>query len=334
MKEVCILSIVVDIIYSVATFFIMMIPGIILKKAKMADESIGKGLSNLVLYIAQPALIFVSYLRDFSLDILINAAYVLVLSFVVHVIFTLIARLIYKTAPDKMRRMLEFATIFSNAAFMGIPLIAAVLEDTYPGATLYASIYNITFNIFLWSVGVKICTEGRDKNENGISDHVDAGKSGAGIIKALTHPVSIAAYLGLIVFCFSLHKYIPELITDSLVMLKNVVAPLSMIVLGFRFVDVDFKRVLKDKFMYIFLLARHIALPVIIIGLLKLLILVGLPISEVVVKAIVIMASAPAATSATMFAEKYDCDSAYVSGLVAVSTLASIATMPLVMLLV
>ena len=327
------MSIVLDIIYSVATFFIMMIPGIILKKTKMADEGIGKGLSNLVLYIAQPALIFVSYLRDFSIDILINAAYVLVLSFIVHIIFTILASITFKKAPDRMRRMLEFATIFSNAAFMGIPLISAVLEDAYPGATLYASIYNITFNIFLWSVGVKICTEGRDEDKNGVDDHCDAKRAQSGIVKALTHPVSIAAYLGLIVFCFSLHKFIPDLVTDSLAMLKGVVAPLSMIVLGFRFTDVDFKRVLKDKFMYLFLFARHLALPIITVGLMKLLVLIGIPIADVVIKAIAIMTSAPAATSATMFAEKYDCDSAYVSGLVAVSTLVSIATMPLVMLL-
>lgn len=327
------MDIVFDIIYNVAIFFIMMIPGVILKKAKMADEGIGKGLSNLVLYIAQPALILVSYLRDFSLDILVNAAYVLVISFVVHIIFTVLAKLIFKLAPDGMRRMLEFATIFSNAAFMGIPLIAAVLEDTYPGATLYASIYNITFNIFLWSVGVRICTEGKDGNDNGLSDHHDAKAAGAGIVKALKHPVSIAAYIGLIVFCFSLHSYIPALATDSLNMLRGLVAPLSMIVLGYRFTDVNFRAVLRDKFMYLFLLARHIALPLIIIGLMKLLILIGLPISDVVVKAIAIMTSAPAATSATMFAEKYDCDSAYVSGLVAVSTLVSIITMPLVMML-
>lgn len=327
------MDIVVDIIYSVAIFFILMIPGIILKNAKMADGSIGKGLSNLVLYIAQPALIFVSYLRDFSLEILINAAYVLVLSLVVHVIFTLLSRLAYKKAPDKMRRMLEFATIFSNAAFMGIPLIAAVLEDSYPGAVLYASIYNISFNLFLWSVGVMICTEGRDKNSNGVDDSREIKSLSSGIVKALTHPVSIAAYLGLIVFCLSLHSYIPDIITDTLGRLKELVAPLSMIVLGFRFTDVDFKRVLKDKFMYLFLLARHIVLPLIALGIMKLLILIGLPIADVVVKAIVIMASAPAATSATMFAEKYDCDSAYVSGLVAVSTLVSIVTMPLIMIL-
>jgi predicted permease len=328
------LNIVGDIIYNVAIFFMMMIPGIILKKAKMVDGGIGKGLSNLVLFIAQPALIFVSYLRDFSLEILINALNVLALSFIVHIIFTVIARIIYKTAPDKMRRMLEFATIFSNAAFMGIPLISAVLESSYPGATLYASIYNITFNIFLWSVGVRICTEGKDIDDNGVSDHIDEKWVKKGVLKALRHPVSIAAYLGLIVFCFSLHRYIPVIITDSLNRLQGLVAPLSMVVLGLRFVDVDFKRVLKDKFMYIFLVARHLALPVLVVFLIKLLMLIGLPISEVITKSVVIMVSAPAATSATMFAEKYDCDSAYVSGLVAVSTLVSIVTMPLVMLLV
>ena len=43
--------------------------------------------------------------------------------------------------------------------------------------------------------------------------------------------------------------------------------------------------------------------------------------------------AAPAAASATMFAEKYECDAAYVSGLVVASTIISVATMPLIMLL-
>ena len=45
------------------------------------------------------------------------------------------------------------------------------------------------------------------------------------------------------------------------------------------------------------------------------------------------MASAPAASSATMFAERYDCDAPYVSKLVTVSTLLSILTMPLITML-
>ena len=355
------MSIVTDIIYNVAIFFIMMIPGVILKKTKMADESIGKGLSNLVLYIAQPALIFVSYLRDFSLDILINAAYVLVLSFVVHVIFTVIAKLIYKSAPDKMRRMLEFATIFSNAAFMGIPLIAAVLEPSYPGATVYASIYNITFNLFLWSLGVKICTDNRDVNNNGIDDYDEhkelakktKHKSGASPLKALYHPVTIAAALGLCFFLLqnlfpALKAFLPDIalapgkltaancvpriVVEALTMLKGLVAPLSMVVIGLRLADMKFTGMLKDKYMYLFLALRHIILPLAVIGVVK---LVGLllPLSPEVGMVTVILASAPAATSATMFAEMYDCDANYVSRIVTVSTLLSIATMPLMLLL-
>ena len=71
---------VLSIINSVAILFIMMIPGVILKKCNMISDGFGKGLSNFVLYIAQPALIFVAYLKDFSMDILVNSLWVLLFS--------------------------------------------------------------------------------------------------------------------------------------------------------------------------------------------------------------------------------------------------------------
>ena len=115
------------VIYNVALLFIMMLPGIIMKKTNMSVNGFGKGISNLVLYVAQPALIFVAYLRPYSEEILLNSVYVLVLSILVHTLFAIVAMNTYKKAPDSMRRMLRFATIFSNAAFMGIPLIQAML---------------------------------------------------------------------------------------------------------------------------------------------------------------------------------------------------------------
>lgn len=327
------MDVALKVIYNVALLFIMMIPGILLKKCHLSTDGIGKGISNLVLYIAQPALIFLAYLRPFDQEILINSAYVLVLSIVVHVIFSVVAMNCFKKSPDGARRMLRFATIFSNAAFMGIPLISAVLEDTYPGATVYASIYNITFNLFLWSLGVYICTDKRDVNENGIEDDEEHIKQGASPLKALYHPVTIAAAIGLVFFILPIETYVPGLLTESFTMLKNLVAPLSMVVIGLRLADMDFKGIFKDKDMYIFLLLRHILLPLASLGVIKLVgLLIDIP--TVVEMVVIIMASAPAATSATMFAEKYDCDANYVSRLVTVSTLISIVTMPLILLLV
>ncbi len=318
------------IIYNVALLFIMMLPGIIMKKCKMSVDGFGKGISNLVLYIAQPALVFMAYVRPYDENILINSAYVFLLSIVVHGVFSAVAMLSYKKAPDSMRRMLRFATIFSNAAFMGMPLIRAVFGAE---ATVYASIYNITFNLFLWSLGVYICTDKRDVNENGIEDDEEHIKHGASPLKALYHPVTIAAVLGLIFFILPIEGYIPSIAIETLNNLGNLVGPLSMMVIGLRLADMDFRGIFKDKHMYVFLALRHVILPLVTLGIVKLVGLV-LPVHELVEMVIVTLAAAPAATSATMFAEKYDCDANYVSRLVTVSTLLSIATMPLIIMLV
>ena len=341
------MEVVVKIIYNVALLFIMMIPGVLLKKLKMVPDGFGKGLSNLVLYIAQPALIFLAYVRDFDAEILRNSAYVFALSIVAHALFAVFAMLCFKGAEDAQRRMLRFATIFSNAAFMGIPLISVVLEEAYPGATLYASIYNITFNLFLWSLGVFICTSNRDTNADGVDDYKEVSstkvnknddnkvKDGSGsILKALYHPVTIAAIIGLVFFILPINTYVPGLVTESLTMLKNLVAPLSMVVIGLRLADMKFDGVLKDKHMYLFLAMRHVILPLIIIAIIKLLSLCGINVEYVVSMVVVILAATPAASSATMFAEKFDCDAQYVSRLVTISTIISIATMPLLLMLV
>ena len=315
-----------NLIYKVAILFIMMIPGIIMKKFRLSTDGLGKGISNLVLYIAQPALIFIAYLRDFDKTVLLNSLWVFLFSFVAHGIFTVGAYMFFKKAEDGKRRMLRFATIFSNAAFMGIPLIDAVLGGE---ATLYASIYNITFNLFLWSLGVFICTEGRaaESTEDG-----DCSSKGGkiSILKALLHPVTVAAALGLVFFITPLNEYIPTLVTESLEMLKNLVAPLSMIVIGLRLADLDLHGFFKDRSLYIFVSLRHIVLPLAVAAVMRLLLLCGVLISTDVIKVVIILACTPAASSATMFAERYDCDAAYVSKLVATSTVLSLITMPLV----
>ena len=314
------MGIALDIIYNVGILFIMMIPGIILKKAKLCGDGFGKGVSNLVLYVAQPCLIFRAYLKPFDMEVLKNALVTLVLSVIAHGVFML-ALLVFNHTTEDRRRMLRFATIFSNAAFMGIPLIEAVLGPEY---TIYASIYNITFNMFLWTVGVHICTD------NNVLDDGTVIKSQASIKKALIHPVTIAAALGLLFFFLPIEGYVPELCTESLNMVSGLVAPLSMLVLGLRIAEIDFKGFFDDKNVYFFILLRHIALPLIVFGIVSGLKLIGLPISTAIFKVIMLMVSAPAASSATMFAEKYDCDAAYVSKLVAFSTILAIVTMPII----
>ena len=115
--------IITKLIYSVGLLFVMMLPGFIMKKVGMSPDGFGKGISNIVLYIAQPALILRAYIAPFNSNIVINILLVFLLSVIVHTVFSLITMACFKRAEDSVRRMLRFATIFSNAAFMGIPLI-------------------------------------------------------------------------------------------------------------------------------------------------------------------------------------------------------------------
>ena len=319
-------------IYNVGILFVMMLPGIILKKTGMSTDGLGKGLSNIVLYIAQPALILRAYIAPFKSEILVNILLVILLSILTHVVFSIVSMLCFKGAEDSKRRMLRFATIFSNAAFMGIPLIEAVLGAE---ATIYATVYNITFNLFLWTLGVHICTADRDYDGDGTADKEieRAHKSEASILKALIHPVTIASFVGLVIFFLPIDSYIPSFAIDCLDMLKGLVAPLSMVVIGLRLADISFKGIFTDIYMYLFLGLRHFILPAIVFVLMKLLSLLGVPLSYDIMFVVLIMSAAPAASSATMFAEKYDCEAGYVSKNVAISTILSIVTMPLVSLL-
>ena len=330
------MDIAYKLIYTVGIFFVMMVPGIIMKKCKLSTDGFGKGLSNLVLYIAQPALIFKSYLRAFDKGILVNMLYVFLFSIITHLIFTVAAMLCFKKAPDAIRRMLRFSTIFSNAAFMGMPLIASVIGDE---ALIYASIYNLTFNAWLWTLGVYICTANRDVDGDGIDDGEHIRKNdGVSFKKVLLHPTMIAAALGLACFFLSFDSsaeglpvyatFFIKIISD----LAALVAPLSMIVLGLRLAEIDLRGFFKEKDLYVCLAARHVILPAAVYFVMRLFTLF-LNIHIDVIMSVLIMASAPVATSATMFAEKYDCDAAYVSKVVAVSTILSILTMPLISLL-
>lgn len=330
------MDIAYKLIYTVGIFFVMMTPGIIMKKCKLSTDGFGKGLSNLVLYIAQPALILRSYLRAYDSKILVNMIYVFVFSVITHVIFTVVTLLCFKKSPDGRRRMLRFATIFSNAAFMGMPLIESVIGSE---ALIYASIYNITFNGFLWTLGVYICTANRDIDGDGVDDGEHMRKNdGINFVKVLFHPTMLAAFIGLVCFFFSFDASSDSLpiyskfIVEVLDGLKSLVAPLSMVVLGLRLAEIDLKGFFKDKDLYVCLALRHVLLPGAVFAVMRVA-AIFLDIHMDVMTSILIMATAPVATSATMFAEKYDCDSAYVSKIVAVSTIISIATMPLMALL-
>ena len=295
----------------------MVIPGFLLRKTNLigGDGKVSKGLSDIVIYIAQPAMIIYGYIIDYNREVIINCLGVLICSIIAHFFFYGISMLLYKKEEQSKQTVLRFATIFSNAGFMGIPLIESLLGPT---AAVYASIYIISFNLFCWSIGCMLYT---------------GDKKYVSVKKILINPATIPTFIGLIFFLLPINSYVPTVLYDGLGMLKSTVAPLSMMVIGIRLAECDFKSSFKDKNLPLFLFVRMMLFPAAVWAFMKLLSVCGIYSSEISMTVMLISASTPAATMACMFAEKFGGDAVYASKIVSVSTIISILTMPIMALL-
>ncbi|MDY4741692.1 MAG: AEC family transporter, partial [Lachnospira sp.] len=135
----------------VIELFILIFCGLIIGKIKMVDGNGKKMLSDLLIYFVVPFMIISSYMSEYNDEIIRNMGKMLfysILTIFVGMIVTLVATRIIK---KEVRGLVRFATTFSNAAYMGFPLIQAMYGSE---GVLYASVYVTVFNIMLWTVGI------------------------------------------------------------------------------------------------------------------------------------------------------------------------------------
>lgn len=307
-----------------------MIPGFILRKTRLVGDGFAKNLSVFVLYVAQVAMLLHGFILEFDAEVFKGICWVFLLALVSHLLFYVLSRHLFKSAPEKMRRVLQFGVIFSNAGYMGIPVISDVFGEEY---AIYATVYIVWFNVFAFSLGRLIYTN--DKKYISVKE-------------IIVNPAVIPILLGLVVYLSGVGGWIQNrlaventdmlsevvrILYNVLTVLKNMVAPASMIVIGAKLADIRFAGIFRDKYMYPFVLIRLFLFPALIWGVMKLLMLCGVFNDAVVMAIVLILASTPAAAVTTMFAELYDGDAPYAGKLVALSTLCSLISMPTVALL-
>ncbi len=295
---------------------IMLIPGFIFRKLKFGEEKFAKGLANLTLYIAQPAMIINSFVMDYDSSKMKDIGQIALFSIVAHALFFVIAMMCFKKVQVDKQKVLRFAVLFSNAGYMGIPLIRAFLGAD---AGIYATIYNIGFNFFIWSIGCYMYS---------------GDKKYMSIKKMFINPATVSIYIGMLIFVTPLNKVIEDIyvVNTCLDYLDGIVAPLVMMLVGFHMAAVDWKGVFKDLDMYKCLFLRLLACPVIIWGVLRLLMIFGLC-SETAIQVVLVCSATPCATSVGVFAEKFNCDTVTSGKIVPISTILALGTMPLVALL-
>ncbi len=313
---------------NVLMLVLLIVPGFLLSKFHLVGEGFGKGLSNLVFYIAQPALFIAGYVAvDATREIVIRMIAIFVLACLFHLFFFAIGSLVFKKAPEGKKQVLVFSTVFTNAGYMGIPLLEALFSETYPEIAIYGSVYVFAFNAVAWSLGAYIYT----KDKSYISPK-----------KIFLNPATISCAVGILFFVFSAFPSLrdavvvplfrtPGSIVYSLMnTLKALVAPISMMVIGLRMAELKLKETVKDTRLYINFVLSLLLLPIAVFGILKLISLIGVYHDPLTASVLVMSAAAPAAAITCMFAEKFEGDAVYASVIVSLTSVLCVVSMPLV----
>lgn len=287
---------------SVIMFLYMAIGGLLFQKGLITKEG-SKSLANLLLYAVLPCVV----VKSFCVARTPERTSGLLVSFLAALGILLLAmavsHLLFKKNPID-----DFGAAFSNAGFMGFPLVAAVQGSE---AIFYAAGFVALLNALQWTYGQSLIS----------------GDPGYRSPKAiLKNPLVLSLLLGILIFCFELP--VPAIASDLLAALAALNAPLAMVILGVYLAQTDPKTLFNDPHLYVVAAARLVLIPLLTILVLKL-----LPAEyAAIATTLVIVAAAPIGSNVAVYAQKLGKDYAYAVRGVCLSTLLSAITMPLLML--
>ena len=294
--------------------FLLLGAGYLLYKRKLIGDEATKQLSNIAVSVINPIVIFNSYQTDFNPTLLHGLLWAGLLAVVTHVVFIAVAAAaIRRRSGYQVER---FAMIYSNCAFMGIPLVNAIYGQE---GVFYLTGFITVFNLFVWTHGVILMN----------SDQKHSLKQTAvSLLKTLASPAIVAVILGLVTFFAGFR--LPDVIQTPLDYLGRMNTPLAMLVSGATIAKAGLLGGIKNKRIYFVQAFKLLIVPVLLSAMFIPLRIFG--IAPMIISTVLIAAAAPTASSTIMFAYKYGKDEEYASHHFAMSTIASIVTMPIVLL--
>ena len=285
--------------------FALMLLGLLLSRRGMITEQGSRDLSNVLLYAVIPCVILRSYMSEFSTEKLRTMG----LSALIAVIaFAASIAVAYLTCGTR-HRIENFAVAFGNAGFIGIPLVTAVFG---PEAAFYVVSFSTFANLLQWTYGIVI---------------ISGKKETMNLRMVFVNPVFISMVIGIALFV--LQPTLPTVVTGTIGYIADGNTVLAMIILGYYLSKVQLRGLFADVRLYLFSALRLLVVPAVTI-----LVFLPFPFARGEITLITLIAAAtPIASSTAIFAQKFDQDYRRAVSYVCLSTILSVATLPLVMLL-
>lgn len=290
------------ILKQIVLMFIYMMIGFLLYKKKFVTKQGSKELGLILLYVILPVVIVKAYLVTFSAELLRGLALSFAASLLVLLLSMLLSRIVFRSKYP----IEQFSSAFSNAGFIGIPLVEMTFNDSM--AVFYVSSFVALLNILQWTYGIVVMTGKRDS----IAPKM-----------ITTNPIVISFIVGIILFFLPVE--LPEVLNSAVAAVSSMNAPVAMIILGTYLAQMKLRELFTDRMVYLCAVMRLIVIPLATAAVLAL-----IPGNEMLKMSVLIVAATPVGSNVAIFAQMEDMDYTQAVKDICLSTLLCIVTIPLV----
>ena len=286
--------------------FVIMFMGYAVVKAGLMKSSESKSVSVIMVYLVIPCVILNAFQVEYTPDVQKGLLLACAAAVAVHILFLLLTAILKK--PLHLDVIERATIIYSNAGILVIPLVQELLGQEY---VIYSSAYIAVQLILIWTHCKNMLCE-EDKLE---------------WKKVLLNVNIISIIVGVVLFIFRIQ--LPSGAQDVLNMMNNMIGPLGMLLAGMVIAEAPLKTVFTRKRSYLSAALRLFIYPVFVLGLMKVIqTFASIQDSKQILLTVYLASITPACATVTSMAQLYDKDAAYSSSLYVLTTLLSIATMP------
>lgn len=295
------MNLVSTVTYQVVIMFLLAgIGALMFRSGKISLEG-SKSIGSILVNLSLPAVIINGFLVERTPERITGLLLSALLAAVTLALAILAAWVCFRKDP-----MAQFAAAFSNPGFFGIPIILSCLDN---GAIFYIAAYVAFLNLLQWSYGVSLLT--------GATENITPKR-------LLTAPFVIAIEIG--AFFFLTGFPVPGILAKAVTHLANLNTPLAMFATGVYLAQTGPKKMVRKAVLYKISVVKLLVVP-----LLAMVMLALLPKAYFDLKLTLLIAAAcPTGTNIAVYAQLHDRDFGYAVETVAVTTILSLLTLPLV----
>lgn len=281
--------------------------GYYLGRKEILSREVNGRISSLIVQITCPCLIISSISAAEGIE-RSEVLFLLAAGFVIYLAGPLAAAGIVALfrLPRQARGVYQCMLIFANCIFMGIPVCQSFFGEK---AVFYVSVLHIPYNLLFFTLGIWLISRDGEQNMKFSP-------------KQLVNVGVIAALIALILFLGDIR--LPEIINGPLSFIGSVTTPLSMMVIGSSIAVYSFQAIFKDRYLYVITVFRLLVIPLTVFGIMHL-----VTDNRMLIRLVAISLAMPVGTLLVMGASEYRGDVKTASFGVAMTTICSIVTIPL-----